>query len=297
MSVAVWWRAIRPFSATASVTPVIVGGATAFARGRFDPLLLAVTLVATWAIHMGTNLSNDYYDHVRGVDRPGMIGPSGVIQEGLLSARQVLWGAIAFFALGGVLGLYLAWVVGWPVLALGVLAILAGYAYTGGPIPYGYLGLGDVIVFLAMGLMIVAGTDYVLTRQVHPMAIWAAVPIGFLVTAILVANNVRDLDTDRAAGKRTLATFIGRENSIAEYLLLVFGSFPVVALAVVLGALPATTLLSGLTLPLAISAGRRLSESRDPLTITLTALRPTARLHQWFGLLLALGLVLGRWIR
>src|SRR5713226_8035328 len=204
--VRVWWRAVRPFSFTASMTPVLVGSAVAFAEGRFHPGLFAAAFLASVAIHGGANLVNDYYDYLRGVDTPESIGPGGMIQRGLLAPRTVLRGALAFFALSAALGLILVALRGWPILLIGVFSVAAGYAYTGGPIPLGYVGLGDAVVFVFMGIVTTAGAYYVQTATISARALWAAAPLAALVDAILVVNNLRDLDGDRARGKRTLAT-------------------------------------------------------------------------------------------
>src|SRR5438093_13092918 len=157
----VWWRALRPFSFTASVAPVIVGSAVAFAQRQFHPGLVAVAFVASVAIHAGANLANDYYDHVRGADTPESIGPSGVIQHGLLRPRTVLRGALTCFTAAGILGSILVASRGWPILLIGVLSVAAGYAYTGGPIPLGYVGLGDGVVFVFMGPLTPVGAYYI----------------------------------------------------------------------------------------------------------------------------------------
>lgn len=292
--VAVWWRAVRPFSFTASATPVLVGSAAAFASGRFDPGLFLVTLVATVAIHAATNLVNDYYDHLRGVDTSASLGPSGVIQHGLLQPRSVLVGAVVLFAVGGLLGLRLVAVAGWPVLIIGIVSLLAGYAYTGGPLPLGYLGLGDFVVMVFMGPVIVLGSYYVQARAVSPAALWASVPIGALVTAILVVNNLRDLEGDRAHGKRTFATVLGSAGTRREYLGLLFGAYTVVGIGVALRDLPPLALLVVLTLPHAFHAWRIVSQETDPLTLTRAGLRGTAGLHLRFGLLLSLAFLLTR---
>ncbi|MGH7752946.1 MAG: 1,4-dihydroxy-2-naphthoate octaprenyltransferase, partial [Gemmatimonadales bacterium] len=232
-SLSVWWRAVRPFSFTASFTPILVGSASALHQGapfpanlaNFHPDRFLAALVGAVAIHAGTNLINDYYDHVRGVDTASSIGPSGVIQQGLLPAGSVLRGGLALFALGAGLGLWLVSVVGWPILALGLASVAAGYAYTGGPFPLGYIGLGDLVVFLFMGPVIVLGAHYVQSGMLSASAAWASLPIGGLVTAILVVNNLRDLQHDRARGKRTLATLLGTKGSRAEYAVLVTSAY------------------------------------------------------------------------
>jgi len=289
---AVWWRAVRPFAFSASVTPVVVGSAAAVHDGAFHPGLCAATLVASMAIHAATNLVNDYYDHVRGVDATQPLGPGGAIQEGHLSPRAVLAGACVLFALGGGIGLGLAAVRGWPILVIGGLSILAGYGYTGGPLPLGYLGLGDVVVFVFMGLVIVGGSYYVQTGTVAATAVWAALPVAALVDGILVANNLRDLDNDRVRGKRTLATRIGPAATRLHYLLLLAVAYLSVLAGIAVGALPAATLGVLLTLPAAGRVWRVVRAEHDPLPLTAGAIRGTAQLHLQVGGLLALGLVL-----
>ena len=286
-----WWRAVRPFAFSASVTPVIVGSAAAYYAGAFHGVLFLITLLAAMSIHAATNLANDYYDHVRGVDAGQPIGPGGAIQQGHLSPRTVIRGAVALFALGGLLGLWLIAVRGWPVILIGVLSVLAGYAYTGGPVPLGYVGLGDVVVFAFMGLVAVGGTYFVHTGTVAATAVWAALPIAALVDGILVVNNLRDLDNDRAKGKRTLATFMGPGATHIHYLALLVFAYAAVIAGVVVGALPALTLLVLVTLPAARGAWEVVQREKAPLPLTLGGIRATAQLHMRLGLLLSAGLV------
>ena len=293
----VWWRAVRPYAFTASVTPVLVGTAVAVYHGMFNAVLLLATLVAAMAIHAATNLTNDYYDHVRGVDATQPIGPGGAIQEGLLSPRAVLTGALVLFALSGVLGLWLVAVRGWPILVIGVLSILAGYAYTGGPLPLGYVGLGDLTVFLFMGVVTVVGSYYVQTGSVTAAAIWASLPVAALVDGILVVNNLRDIDNDRAKGKRTFATLIGRGPTRAFFLMLLLFAYLSVMLAVVLEVLPPGALLVFLTLPSAAAVWTVVRGTDEALPLTVGGIRGTAQLHMKVGVLLALGLLLAYTIR
>ncbi len=289
----VWWRAVRPFSFTASVTPVLVGSAVADHDGLFDLVRFGVTLVAAVAIHAATNLINDYYDHLRGVDTAESIGPSGVIQVGLLAPRAVLLGGLVLFALGGLLGLWLVAVVGWPILAIGAASVLAGYAYTGGPLPLGYVGLGDLTVFLFMGVVIVVGAYYVQAGTVSAAVAWASLPVAALVAAILAVNNLRDIEDDRAKGKRTLATFIGARATRLEVLFLLALAYLSVLAGVALRALPPYTLIVFFTLRQAAAIWRVVRADSDALTLTLGGVRDTARLHQRLGLLLALAFLLG----
>ncbi len=289
---AIWWRAVRPFSFTASVTPVLVGSAAAASIGRFHLGLFLVTLVAAVAIHAATNLVNDYYDHLRGVDTATSLGPSGVIQKGLLRPRTVLVGALVLFVVGSVLGLGLVAVAGWPILVIGLLSVLAGYAYTGGPLPLGYLGLGDFVVLVFMGPVIVLGAYFVQARTLSAAAVWAALPMAALVTAILVVNNLRDREDDRRHGKRTLATMLGPAGTRAEYGLLLLGAYTSILVGVLFRVLPGLALMAAFTLPQAVSAWRIVRDETDPVALTAGGLRGTARLHQWVGLVLTVAFLL-----
>lgn len=291
---AVWWAAIRPFAFTASVTPVLVGTATAVnAEEAFHPVLFAATLVAAMTIHAATNLFNDYYDHVRGVDATQPIGPGGAIQQGLLSPRAVFRGGLALVVVGAAIGIYLIALRGWPILVIGALSVLAGYAYTGGPLPLGYMGLGDLIVFTFMGLVIVGGTYYVQTGALATVAVWAALPVAALVDGILVVNNLRDLDNDRAKGKRTLATLVGRHATRVHYLVLLALTYLSVVVGIAVRMLPPAALLVLLTVPAAQRTWAVVRREEEPLPLTLGGIRGTAQLHMRVGLLLSLGLLVG----
>jgi 1,4-dihydroxy-2-naphthoate polyprenyltransferase len=290
---AVWWRATRPFTFTASVTPVLVGTAAATRdQHTFYPIVFAAALLGSVAIQAATNLANEYYDYARGTDSRASPGPGHVIQDGLLSPRAVLAGSIALFALGSLLGLWLVAVAGWPVLVLGVLSVLAAYAYTGGPAPLGYNGLGDLVVFVFMGPGIVLGAYYVQAQALSPTAVWASAPMAMLVTAILVVNNLRDIEDDRRKGKRTLATFIGPAATQVEYILLIGAAYASIGIGVGVRSLPPAALVALLTLPLAAQLCRGVRVETDPARMTLL-LRRTAQLHWWMGLLLAGALALG----
>ena len=286
----IWWRATRPFSFTASVTPVLLGTVIAAFDGKFDFLLFILTLVGAVAIHAATNMVNDYYDHVKGVDTRDSIGPSGVIQQNLLTPRQVLVGGILLFSLGSAIGMYLTWLSGPFILLLGALSVAAGFFYTAGPAALAYIGLGELTVFLFMGPVMVLGTYYVQTRNADPRALLLSLPVAFLVAAILHANNLRDIDSDRARGKRTLATLIGRHWSQREYLLLLAAAYIVLLALVLLGIAPIWTLLVYLTLPVALNNVQRASADPDARALNLV-IRRTANLHARFGQLMIFGFI------
>ncbi len=288
----IWLLASRPKTLPAAAVPVIVGAAVAIGEGafRFGPALAA--LMGALLIQIGTNFANDVFDYRKGADTGERLGPLRVTQAGLMPPQAVLAGMWLTFGLAAVIGLYLVFVGGWPVVVIGILSILAGIAYTGGPFPLGYHGLGDLFVFIFFGLVAVCGTYYVQAGTVSSLAIWAAIPVGLLATAILVVNNLRDVDTDRAAGKKTLAVRLGPEGAQAQYLLLLGLSY-LVPLGIWLGGRATPwVMLTWLSLPLAIpllkliftTTGRRLNQ----------ALAGTARLELIYGLLLSAGLIAER---
>jgi 1,4-dihydroxy-2-naphthoate octaprenyltransferase len=288
-----WFMALRPVSFTASVIPVLVGTAIA-AEYEFDALLFALALFGSIALHAGTNLVNDYFDHVKGTDNEESLGPSGVIQRGILSPRAVFTGGIVCFAVGAAIGLIITALVGWPVLALGLASILAGYFYTASPFSLAYRGLGEVVVFVFMGPVIVMGAYYVQVERFTWEAFIASLPIGLLVAAILHANNVRDIDNDRKNGKWTLAALAGRPLADYEFIALTIGAYAVVIVMTITGSAPWTILLTLVSLPLAMQLVRTEMAARSARALN-GVLAGTAGLHMVFGALLALGFAAAVW--
>ena len=286
-----WLLASRPATLPAAAAPVIVGSALAGAAGVFRWDALVVILFSALAIQVGVNFANDLADAEKGADTETRIGPARAVATGLLSAGQMKRGIVVAFGLAAVGGLYLTWLAGWVILAIGIVSIIAALGYTNGPIPYGYYGLGELFVFIFFGLVATVGTRYVYD-QTAPAAAWVSgVAIGLLASAILVANNVRDGDTDRVAGKRTLAVILGRTTARWLYAAMVLGSFAVVAIAVPLGTLPSWSLLTLLALPLAVSPFRTIfTETAGPPLIGV--LKGTARLQLVFAALLGVGVLI-----
>ncbi|HEX9727041.1 MAG TPA: 1,4-dihydroxy-2-naphthoate polyprenyltransferase [Gemmatimonadales bacterium] len=215
-----WIAAARPPTLTAVVAPILMGLGLARHDERWLVWPAVATLVAGLLIQIGTNIANDYYDYLKGADTAERLGGVRVTQAGLLSARAVRRGMWVVFGTAVAVGAYLVTVGGWPILAIGLVSIAAGVGYTAGPTPIGYVGLGDLFTFVFFGPVAVVGTYYLQSGTVTWGAAVAGCGIGALVTAILVVNNLRDIDTDAGAGKRTLAVRIGRAGSRAEYLLL-----------------------------------------------------------------------------
>jgi 1,4-dihydroxy-2-naphthoate octaprenyltransferase len=286
----VWLLAARPATLSAAVVPVVVGTAAAAAHGAFQlPVFVATFLVAV-LIQIGTNIANDYFDYFKGADTEARLGPPRVTQSGLLAPDTVRSGMIVTFGLAALIGLYLVAAGGPPILIIGVVCILAGVLYTGGPWPYGYHGLGDIICFACFGVLAVVGTAYLQMGAVTANALVASVPVGLMVTAILVVNNLRDLDTDRATGKRTLAVLLGRSGTRVEYVLLLTGAYLVPLGRWFLGSGSAWSLLPWLSLPLGVLLVRAVF--RDSGRALNAALKRTSQLHLYFGLLFAASLLL-----
>ncbi len=286
----IWLLAIRPKTLPAAMGPVLAGWGLAAHDGvfRWGPAFAA--LLGGILLQIGANLANDVADFHRGADHEERLGPTRVTQAGLLSPAEVTRGMWVTFALAAVVGVYLIAVAGWPVALIGLTAILAAIGYTGGPWPYGYYGLGDLFVFLYFGLAAVAGTYFVQARAIHAAVWWAAVPLGLLATALLVVNNLRDIPTDRAAGKRTLAVLLGARGARLEYDLCVWGAYLVIAAAVAGQVFPWGALAVALSLPWAWRT-RRIVATASGRALN-AALARTGRLILLFGALLALGLAL-----
>jgi len=286
----VWLLAARPATLTAGVVPVVVGSALAARDGSFRAGPAAAALLGGLLIQIGTNFANDVDDFERGADTEQRLGPARATQQGLLSPRQVRRAAWLCFGAAAAVGLYLVAVSGWPILLLGIAAILSGLAYTGGPWPLGYHGLGDVFVFLFFGLAAVLGTYYVQANAVSSPALLGAISVGALATAILVVNNARDVGTDRVAGKRTLAVRFGEGAARIEFLVLLAAAYFVPVCLWAAGGFTTWVLLPLLTLPLALALARRFNRAADGAAFN-AALRNTARLHGIFGMLLGVGLL------
>ena len=247
-------------------------------------------LVGALLIQVATNFANDYSDFHRGADTHERLGPTRVTQSGAFTPAQVRRAIVVTFGLAVLVGLYLAWVGGWPIIAIGVASILCGLAYTGGPWPLGYHGLGDLFVFVFFGLVAVGGSAYLQTNGVSPLALLVAIPIGLLVTNILVVNNLRDINTDRAARKHTLAVIVGERATRAQYALFAAVAYAVPLALLAAGRATAWVLLPWLTLPLALGLVRRVLRGLcgRPLNAVL---KRTGMLELLYAILLSIGLI------
>ena len=285
-----WLNAARPPTLWAGVAPVVVGTAFAVGDGVFRFDVFTAALVAAVAIQIGVNYANDVADATRGADPPTRIGPRRAVASGLISGRAMWRGVAVAFGIAGIAGVYLSLVAGPPVLVIGLAAFAAALGYTNGPSPYGYRGLGEVFVFVFFGLVATVGTRFVFD-ETAPASVWpAGASMGLLATAILIANNVRDIDTDREAGKRTLAVIVGRRTTRALYAGTIVGAFAVIVVATIAGTLPTGSLLCLLTLPLAAPPVKLVATRADGPSLIL-ALKATGRLQIVFAAFLGIGLV------
>jgi 1,4-dihydroxy-2-naphthoate octaprenyltransferase len=287
----IWLMAARPRTLPAAVAPVLVGTALAGTGHSFHALRFLAALVGAVFIQVGTNLSNDYSDARRGADSEDRLGPVRVTAGGLVPPRQVLVATYVSFGVAVLAGIYLVAVAGWGLLLVGAASILAGVLYTGGPRPYGYEGLGEVFVFLFFGLVAVTGSYYVQAKHLPWEAFALAVPVGMLAAGILAVNNVRDIETDRRAGKRTLAVRLGRDRTRSLFAALIYGAYVLAPLTWLFGPLHAWLLLPWLSLPFAASVVRAVRNRTDGPSLN-AALASTGQLQLLFCVLLSAGLLL-----
>lgn len=287
-----WILASRPKTLTAAAAPVVVGTGLASFHGTAAALPALAALLGALLIQVATNLANDYYDFVRGGDTEERVGPLRVTQAGVLPPETVKRGMVVVLAAALAVGIYLAWVGGWPIVVIGLASLVCAVAYTGGPYPLAYHGLGDLFVFVFFGLVAVGGTVYVQGLSWPPDALLAGAGMGALNTAILVVNNLRDIPTDAKAGKRTLAVRLGPAGTKAEYMLLMAVAAAVPVVGVARFAWPVASLAALLAVPVGLPAFRRVLTFQDPREL-LPALGQTSRVVALYGLLLALGLALG----
>ncbi len=283
--------AARPRTLPAAVAPVLVGTALAASEDVFRPLAFVAALIGSIFIQIGTNLSNDYSDARRGADTEERLGPVRVTAGGLVPPRKVLVATWLAFGIAVAAGIYLIALVGWELLLIGAASILAGVLYTGGPRPYGYEGLGELFVFLFFGLVAVAGSYYVQTEELTRLAVDLGVSVGLLAAAILVVNNIRDLETDRRAGKRTLAVRLGRERTRWLFVAMMVLAFLNIVVVVVSGEADAWLLISLAAAPLAVPLIRTVRTRTDGPALN-RALADAGRLLAVFSILLSAGLLL-----
>jgi len=285
-----WLLAIRPKTLPAASGPVLVGSAIALGNNLFSFWPALAALSAALLLQIGSNLANDVFDYKKGTDIKERTGPLRVTQAGLLTPKQVFKGMGLTFFIAFLIGLYLIKIGGWPILLIGVLAIISAILYTGGPYPIGYNGLGEIFVFIFFGPVAVCGTYYVQTLSLSPHVWLASIPVGFLTMAILVVNNLRDIETDAKTGKRTLAVRLGKSSTQKEYLIFLFVAFIIPVLTVLFRFYSAWLLMPFLATPLVVSLAKEIY-SKEGAYLNKT-LAKTAQLELIYSILYSAGYLL-----
>jgi 1,4-dihydroxy-2-naphthoate octaprenyltransferase len=290
-TIGAWILATRPKTLPAAVAPVVVGSAMAYVHQRFALLPAMAALVVALLMQIGVNLANDYFDYTKGVDTQERLGPVRVTLGGLIAPGRVKSAMTMVFVLSLLPGLYLIIVGGWPAAAIGAASIIAAVAYSGGPYPLASHGLGDLFVFIFFGLVAVCGTYYVQALTLTPLVVMMGGIVGFLITAILVVNNLRDIQTDRKTGKRTLAVMIGEKRTRAVYTVLLGSAYVITGFIWLCGFASTWLLLPLASLPLAFLQIRLIWHTSDGPALN-NLLAKTAKLSFFFSVLLAVGLIL-----
>jgi len=288
-------KAVRAFSFTASITPVLLGSALAFYQtGTIHIPLMFAAVVGGLVLHAATNLISDYFDYIKGVDREETLGGSRLLVEKQMRPKDVLWGGIVLFSLAVLIGIYLLIERGFPIVAFGVIGIVGGYFYTAGPLGYKYHALGEFLVFALMGPMMVWGGHFVQVGHIEWLPLLISIPVGILVAAILFANNLRDIEDDTASGFHTQASLMGRKTARIVYGALLFTAYASVAMMVIFRQAPSLALLVLLSIPAAYKVNKIIQQSlkmkREHYAMVDVL---TAQLHFMFGILLTIGFVLG----
>ncbi len=286
----VWWSAVRPATLAASVAPVLTGTAVAIHEGGARWWAGAAALIVGLGLQLGVNFANDFSDYIRGADAQ-RVGPVRAASSGIVTPEQVRRAAIAAFGVAAVVGLALSLAVDWRLVLVGGACLLAGWLYTGGPRPYGYIGLGEVFVFVFFGLVATVGTAYVETGRVTALGVLMGCGIGFLATAILVLNNLRDIETDAAVGKRTLATRLGRTRTRILLLVLVCAAFAVPIVVFLSGLASVSVMAMHFGIPIASVPVRTAFATTSPPEL-VKALKRMAVAQLAYALLFTLGILL-----
>lgn len=283
-----WYLAIRPKTLPAAVAPVLVGAAAAFVEGHFHILAALACLLGATLLQIAVNLANDYFDAKNSIDSEERLGPTRVTQSGLIPAGQVKWAMIFSLVLASFVFCYLSYLGGIPIICVGVASVLGALGYSGGPYPLASNGLGELFVFIFFGLVAVCGTYFIIAGTLSPLAVVVSIPPGLLITAIMVVNNFRDIDTDQKAGKRTLAVMLGRENTIKEYRLLLLFSYVVPVLMFLGGMGSLFILFPLLSLPMAYRMWQEIGTTiGSDLNLTLAK---TAKLSLMYSLAFSVGM-------
>jgi 1,4-dihydroxy-2-naphthoate polyprenyltransferase len=284
----IWLLAARPRTLTAAVIPVMIGSALAYRDGFFNPTVAVIALICAFLLQIGSNLANDLFDYLSGADTRERKGPMRVVASGLVTPAQMKIALVVVFGLAFLFGLYLINIGGWPILVIGIASIIVAIAYTGGPYPLGYYGWGDLMVFLFFGLIGTVGTYYVQTLQLSLTAFLVSIPVGALITNILIVNNYRDVETDAQAGKRTTAVIFGKKFARSEFTILLFSAYGIPLFIWLFSDMSAWILLPFFSFPLGLRV-LAMMNTLQGRELNL-ALEQTAKLVALYGILFAIGI-------
>ncbi len=283
-----WFKSTRPRTLPAAAAPVIIGLALAFYENKINLFIAILTLVAALLIQIGTNFANDYFDFIKGTDTDRRVGPVRLIQAGLIKKNEMLAAFIITFIIAAAIGVFLVIRGGWPILLIGIFAIIFGILYTAGPAPLGYIGLGDIFVFIFFGIISVTGTFYLQTLKINMVALIASLAPGFLSVAILTANNIRDIKTDREAGKKTLIARFGYNFGLSEYLFCIIAAHLIPIVLVLITKSHYFSLISVLTVAMAVKPVKILLSRPEPRYI-IPVLGKTGQILLIFSILFSIG--------
>ncbi|WP_458412135.1 1,4-dihydroxy-2-naphthoate polyprenyltransferase [Schinkia sp. CFF1] len=291
----IWYRQLRPHTLTAAFVPVSIGTALALLDGHVNVLLFLAMLIASLLIQAATNLFNEYYDYKRGLDNAESIGIGGGIVRDGIAPRTIRNVALSFFAVAILLGFYICANSSWWIAAIGILCMITAYFYTGGPYPIAYTPFGEIVSGFFMGVVIILIAYFIQSDSISLKSILISIPISILIGAIMLSNNIRDLDGDKKSGRRTLAILLGRENAI-KFLAGMFAiSYIWVIVLMVTGFVSPWLLIVFASLPKAFKAVRGFIGKTMPIQM-MPAMKATAQTNTIFGFLVAFGLLLSYWM-
>lgn len=291
----IWWRLLRPHTLTASFVPVFVGTMIAHNDGNFKPLVFFAMLVASMLIQSATNMFNEYYDFVRGLDTEKSVGIGGTIVRDGIAPKAVLKLALSFFAVAILLGVYICIESSWWIAIIGLVCMLFGYLYTGGPVPIAYTPFGELFSGFLMGTVIICISYYIHTLSLSADVIFISIPVALFIASIMLSNNIRDLDGDKASGRKTIAILVGRKKAISLLAVLFIIAYSLTIIWVVLDILPLLSLITLVSMFKAIEVIKKFRGKTEPLTM-MPAMVATGKTNTIYGFLLGISILLNTFL-
>ncbi|MFD2760721.1 1,4-dihydroxy-2-naphthoate polyprenyltransferase [Lentibacillus juripiscarius] len=286
----IWWRLLRPHTLTASIVPVFVGTMFALTRSEINLFLFLAMLLASILIQAATNMFNEYYDYVLGLDNEKSVGIGGTIVRDGISPKTVLRLALTFFGIAILLGIYICMESSWWIAVIGILCMLFGYLYTGGPYPIAYTPFGELFSGFFMGTVIIGISYYIQTSVLTGSVIWLSIPVAIFIGAIMLSNNIRDLDGDKENGRKTVAILLGRKNAIRFLAFMFISAYSLTAAYVIAGILPAWSVLAFLSIFKAADVIRKFRGKTNSLEM-MPAMAATGKTNTMYGLLIGFSLL------